>query len=54
MKLKDRPESSITGKDVLTALLFLDGQTVNLYEAFLLLQKSGVDVEQWALEQINP
>ena len=54
VKLKDRPQSDITGKDVLTALLFLDGQTVNLYEAFLLLQKSGVDVEQWALEQINP
>ena len=54
LKLKDRPESKITGKDVLTALLFLDGQTINLYEAFLLLQKSGVDIEQWALEQINP
>lgn len=54
LKLKDRPESKITGKDVLTALLFLDGQTINLYESFLLLQKSGVDIEQWALEQINP
>ena len=54
LKLKDRPESKITGKDVLTALLLLDGETVNLYEAFLLLQKSGVDIEQWALEQINP
>lgn len=54
VKLKDRPEGNITGKDVLTALLFLDGQTVNLYEAFLLLQKSGVNVEQWVLEQINP
>ena len=53
IQLKDRPESDITGRDVLTALLFLDGKTVNLYEAFLLLQKSGVDVEQWALEQIN-
>lgn len=52
--LKDKPESEITGADLLLALYFLMSSQTNLENAFLLLHKGGLDVEQWMLEQINP
>lgn len=51
--LRDKPQSDITGADLLRALLMLSEGDVNLGNAFLILNKGGLDVEAWVLELIH-
>ncbi len=51
--LRDKPQSAITGADLLRALFMLSERDVNLENAFLILNKGGLDVENWVLELIH-
>lgn len=51
--LKDKPQSAITGADLLRALFMLNERDVNLANAFLILNKGGLNVENWVLELIH-
>ncbi|MBO5997301.1 MAG: hypothetical protein J6P93_02105 [Alphaproteobacteria bacterium] len=52
--LKDKPETQITGSDLLLGLWLLGQQTMDAGRVFLLLNKGGLDLEQFVLEQMNP
>ena len=52
--LKDKPESQITGGDLLLGLWLISQQAVDINRAFLLLGKGGLELENFVLEQMNP
>lgn len=52
--LKDKPETQITGSDLLLGLWLLSKQTMDAGRVFTLLNKGGLDLEKFVLEQLNP
>ena len=53
MFLKDKPETEITGSDLLLALWLLNEQSLNIQDAMMILFKGGLDLKNYVLEQIN-
>ncbi len=51
--LKDKPESQISGGDLLLGLWLLSEQCVDVDRVFLLLNKGGLNLENFVLEQIQ-
>lgn len=52
--LKDKPETQITGGDLLLGLWLLSQQTSDVERIFVLLNKGGLNMETFVLEQMNP
>ena len=52
--LKDKPESQITGFDLLLALWLLYKKSVDINNALIILSKGGVHLESYVLELLNP
>ena len=52
--LKDKPETQITGGDLLLGLWLLSQQTTDISRIFVLLSKGGLNLETFVLEQMNP
>ena len=52
--LKDKPETQITGGDLLLGLWLLSQQTADVDRIFILLNKGGLNLEKFVLEQMNP
>jgi hypothetical protein len=54
MFLKDKPESQITGSDLLLGLWLLSQKSTGIGNALIILSKGGLHLENYVLEQLNP
>ena len=54
MFLKDKPESQITGSDLLLGLWLLSQKSADINNALIILTKGGLHLENYVLEQLNP
>ena len=54
MFLKDKPESQITGSDLLLGLWLLGQKSADINNVLMILHKGGLHLENYVLEQLNP
>ena len=54
MFLKDKPESQITGSDLLLGLWLLGQKSADINNVLMILAKGGLHLENYVLEQLNP